>query len=162
MSGLQVRLLKLLPPVLRSPAIQFHAHLTRGMIVGVRGFARDAQGRILLVRHHYTEGWHLPGGGVEPGETAETAVVREMREETGLRVIGRPRLASAHVSGRNHILVYDIERWDAGEPDQIGEIAETGWFSPEALPPNTALPTRLRIEERQQQRPPSARWNAST
>lgn len=161
MSRLRVWLLKLLPPRLRPAALRFHAHVTRGMIVGVRGLARDEQGRVLLVRHHYAQGWHLPGGGVEPNETAEAAVIREMLEETGLRAVGRPRLASAHVSGRNHILVYHIDRWEAARASQTGEIAETGWFAPGALPVDTAMPTRLRIEEREQKRQPSTRWDSA-
>ena len=43
--------------------------LTRPMTLGVRALAFDAEGRILLVRHTYIRGWHLPGGGVESGQT---------------------------------------------------------------------------------------------
>ncbi len=47
-------------------------------------------GQILLIRHHeHASGrsyWLLPGGGIEPGETAEQCVQREMQEETGLTV----------------------------------------------------------------------------
>jgi ADP-ribose pyrophosphatase YjhB (NUDIX family) len=47
---------------------------------------RDADGRILLVRHAEGNVWLLPGGGIEPGETPADAAVREMFEETGLIV----------------------------------------------------------------------------
>ncbi|NCN28108.1 NUDIX hydrolase [bacterium] len=44
-------------------------------------------GQILLInRKHAPEGWALPGGFVEAGENAEEAVIREVREETGLDV----------------------------------------------------------------------------
>jgi 8-oxo-dGTP diphosphatase len=49
----------------------------------------DAQGRLLLVQRANDPGrgrWSLPGGKVEPGETDAEAVVRELREETGLVV----------------------------------------------------------------------------
>lgn len=49
----------------------------------------DAGGRLLLIRRGHQPGaglWSLPGGRVEPGETAEQAMIREVREETGLAV----------------------------------------------------------------------------
>jgi mutator protein MutT len=55
---------------------------------------RDADGRLLLVRraNEPSRGlWSLPGGRIEPGETAAAAAVREVREETGLDVaVGEP------------------------------------------------------------------------
>lgn len=48
---------------------------------------RDPQGRILLLRRSDGENlWSFPGGAVEPGESAGRAVVREVLEETGLKV----------------------------------------------------------------------------
>jgi ADP-ribose pyrophosphatase YjhB (NUDIX family) len=51
---------------------------------------RDEQGRLLLVRRANEPGrglWSIPGGRVEPGETAVEAVVREVAEETRLPVV---------------------------------------------------------------------------
>src|SRR5690606_8107006 len=53
------------------------SRLTRGMTLGVRGVAFDPEGRVLLVEHTYLEGWWLPGGGVDRGETAQQAVRSE-------------------------------------------------------------------------------------
>jgi 8-oxo-dGTP diphosphatase len=50
---------------------------------------KDAAGRLLLIKRGHAPGaglWSLPGGRVEPGETDAQALVREMREETGLLV----------------------------------------------------------------------------
>lgn len=50
----------------------------------------DGAGRLLVVRRGREPGrglWSLPGGRCEPGETATAAVVREVREETGLDVV---------------------------------------------------------------------------
>jgi 8-oxo-dGTP diphosphatase len=64
--------------------------LTSTTIRCVGGIAFDDHGRLLLIRRVNDPGsgqWSLPGGRVEPGESDETAVVRELREETGLDVI---------------------------------------------------------------------------
>ncbi|WP_191256960.1 NUDIX hydrolase [Amycolatopsis oliviviridis] len=56
----------------------------------VGGIVHDHHGRILLIQRANEPGrglWSIPGGRVEPGETDEAAVIREMREETGLDVI---------------------------------------------------------------------------
>jgi ADP-ribose pyrophosphatase YjhB (NUDIX family) len=70
------------------------------VVACVGAVVHDEAGRLLLVRrgHEPHRGrWTLPGGRVETGETTEQAVVREVREETGLdvhvgRVAGRVRI----------------------------------------------------------------------
>jgi ADP-ribose pyrophosphatase YjhB (NUDIX family) len=72
---------------------------------GVSGFVipcvgaviKDSSGRLLLIKRGHEPGaglWSLPGGRVEPGETDAQALVREMREETGLTVRAGPLLGS--------------------------------------------------------------------
>ena len=61
----------------------------------VGAVVRDGAGRLLLIkRGHDPEAgrWSLPGGRIEPGETDAQALVREMREETGLTVVPGPLL----------------------------------------------------------------------
>ena len=51
---------------------------------------RDGSGRVLLVRPTYKDGWDIPGGYVEPGESPKQAAAREVKEELGLTpTIGR-------------------------------------------------------------------------
>lgn len=127
------------------------SRLTRGMTLGVRGIAVDAEGRVLLVRHTYLHGWWLPGGGVERGQACEAALVREMREEAGVVVEGRPVLVSVHSNERffrgDHVLVYRIDRFSLTERTSHGEIAEIGWFDPARLPEDTHRATRARLAE---------------
>lgn len=133
------------------PAFFALSRATRGMTLGVRGVATDAEGRVLLVRHTYLAGWWLPGGGVDRGETTHDAVVREMREETGLIATGAPRLISVHSNERffrgDHVLIFAIGPHTMGERSSHGEIAEIGWFALDALPEDTHRATRARLDE---------------
>ena len=54
------------------------------LLPSVMGVVYDAQSRVLLVRQSADALWSTPGGVIEPDETPATAVVREVREETGL------------------------------------------------------------------------------
>jgi 8-oxo-dGTP diphosphatase len=65
--------------------------MTQGdrLIACVGGLAYDDAGRLLLVQRANEPGrglWSVPGGRVEPGEDDAAALIREMREETGLQV----------------------------------------------------------------------------
>lgn len=127
------------------------SRLTRGKTLGVRGMAVDGEGRVLLVKHTYLAGWWLPGGGVDKGETTQAAVVRELREEAGLIARGEPILLSVHSNERffpgDHVVVFRLDDFDMGERTSHGEIAEIGWFHPDALPDDTHSATRARFEE---------------
>lgn len=124
----------------------------KGMTLGVRALALDDEGRVLLVRHAYTSGWHFPGGGVEIGETAEAAAVRELFEETGVAAEARPALAGLYFNvafgGRDHVALYRFERFSRGpQPRPNSEIAEIGWFAPDTLPDGATPATRRRLAE---------------
>jgi len=52
------------------------------------------QGRVLLIQRRDIPVWVLPGGGIEPGETPEQAIVREVLEETGYSVKIKRKVAA--------------------------------------------------------------------
>src|SRR5688572_23284909 len=88
----------------------FEVAIRKRLTVGVRGVVIDGD-RVLLLKHTYVPGWQFPGGGVEPGETAEQAAAREVEEETGYAVAGRPALHGLYLNrvaggARDHVAVY--------------------------------------------------------
>lgn len=131
------------------PLIRAGFRLRRSMTLGVRGLVLDDEGRVLLVEHTYVHGWHLPGGGVERGECAETALARELAEEGGVRPLGPVRLVLVDNDERlfrgDHVLLYRVERWAPCPASARGEILRTGWFDPAALPQNATVNTRRRV-----------------
>jgi mutator protein MutT len=135
---------------------------TRAVTLGVRGVAHDEAGRVLLVRHTYANGWHFPGGGVEHGETAADAIVREMAEEAGVAADGAPALIGLYANHANfpndHIALYRIGAWRACAPRQNGEIADCAFFALDALPEGVTPGTRRRLRELADGAPVGATW----
>jgi 8-oxo-dGTP pyrophosphatase MutT (NUDIX family) len=126
---------------------------------GVSGAFFDEGGRVLLVRHRYRPGWHLPGGGVDRGEPPQAAVVRELGEEVGLTG-GSAQFVSLHTQRlgfvTNVVAFYRVQGRVAFKPSL--EIAEICFADPAALPPGTGAPTRRRLAEMAGAAPPSPYW----
>lgn len=122
----------------------------KGMRFGVAARIEDGRGRLLLVRmqpdHSWTRDWVTPGGGGEPGETPRAAVLREIDEESGVRITNLRLWKVFHESVRGprgevvtwYFLQYTA-RWASGEPHTRvpEEIAEVRWFP--RMPKNTAF-----------------------
>jgi 8-oxo-dGTP pyrophosphatase MutT (NUDIX family) len=145
------RLRRKFEPLLRR-GFHFYWRFARGATLGAFGMVIDGQGRIFLIKHSYVSGWHLPGGGVETGETLLTALARELKEEGNIRLTAEPRLHgvfhNARVSRRDHVALYivrDFAQDAAPVPDH--EIIAHGFFAPDALPADTGRATRARIAE---------------
>jgi 8-oxo-dGTP diphosphatase len=91
-------------------------------------------GRIAVVHRPKYDDWSLPKGKLEPGETWEDAAVREVNEETGLRVRLENPLTSTHysVGGRPKTVRWwrmSVVEDDTHEPDH--EVDELRWTTPE-------------------------------
>ncbi len=106
-------------------------------MVGVVGVIRDDDGRVLLLKHRFwPEGrqWGLPTGYAKRGETFEDTVVREVMEETGLKVRVN-RLVRVESGFRLRVEVaYEGELLGGTLALDATEILEAGWFPAEALP----------------------------
>jgi ADP-ribose pyrophosphatase YjhB (NUDIX family) len=149
-------------PVLRRV---FHLYwlFARGMTLGVRAVVLDGDNRVFLVKHSYVTGWHLPGGGVEVGETFRDALRRELAEEGRIELSGEPVLHglffNSHVSRRDHVAVYLIRHFRQDRlPEPNREIVASGFFAAGTLPADTTEGTRLRISEVLEGRAPMATW----
>jgi 8-oxo-dGTP pyrophosphatase MutT (NUDIX family) len=149
------------------PALRRVLHLywrfTRGMTLGVRGVVLDRETRVFLVQHSYVSGWHLPGGGVEVGETFRDALARELMEEGRIEVTGEAALHgvffNSYASRRDHVAVYVIRHFRQDRlPEPNREIVACGFFAADALPADTTEGTRLRVAEVLENRPPIATW----
>jgi len=118
-----------------------------------------ADDRVLLQRRDDTGRWGLPGGAVEPGESVRQALLREVREETGLEV--EPvRLIGVYSDPVHHQIVsypdgnvihYVSSVFEcavrAGTLACGTESLELGWFDPEALPEDMMLISTIRIRD---------------
>ena len=153
------------------PALRRIFHLywrfARGMTLGVRAVVLDRDNRVFLVKHSYVSGWHLPGGGVEVGETFGDALRRELVEEGRIEVLGEPALhglfLNSHVSRRDHVAVYLIRNFSQDRlPEANREIIACGFFEANALPAETTQGTRLRIAEVLESRQPISTWRQGT
>ena len=125
----------------------------------------DEGGRILLHRRTDNQLWSIPGGGMEVGETIAETVVREVQEETGLKV--EPERLVGIYTNPHHVTAYDDGevrqqfsicfacRVIGGQLlDRADESLEVGFYRPdeiEAMPMHPSI--RLRIAHYLEHRP---------
>lgn len=127
-------------------------------IVAVGGLVRDGEGRVLIGRSVWRRGWEFFGGQVENGENLEEALLREIREETGItaRVVALAGIYSslkgytdAHTGV--HIptkLILDfLCDYVSGTPTDSDETTDVMWVTvPRALEQVDTQPYRMRLE----------------
>ncbi|MEH0845696.1 NUDIX domain-containing protein [Micromonospora sp. CPCC 205711] len=123
---------------------RLRAHIGHDLLLlpGVTAVVRDDAGRVLLARRSDNGHWSLPAGIIDPGEQPADAVLREVYEETGVRVAvdGVGGVATHPVVYPNGDVCEYLNVWFRCRP--VGgvpradddESTEVGWFDPGALP----------------------------
>jgi ADP-ribose pyrophosphatase YjhB (NUDIX family) len=128
---------------------------------GVSAIVEDKAGRVILVRHSYLQGWHLPGGGVGKAEPPAAAILRELKEEIGLKTSDAPELAGIFTRTRgwvtNVIALYRVRGAEIAFKPSL-EIREIIHADPANPPDGTVPGTARRLAEFVSNAPPSARW----
>lgn len=141
--------------------MKFPARLRLGLVLalkalrtpvafGATAIVEDAENRVLLVRHSYMEGWHLPGGGVDAGEPPAVAVIRELQEEVGLIRAAPPEFFGLYTRkvgwATNVVALYRVRDAVLAFKPNL-EIREIVYADPNAPPPGTTAGTRRRLQE---------------
>ncbi len=127
---------------------QIYLFLFRPVTLGVR-VMMIRNGEVLLIRQTYTNGWFMPGGGVDRGETLDGAARREAIEEAGaelhdLSLLGAYTNFKEWKSDHN-IVFLSTDFALTGQPDH--EIAELRFFHLDNLPDDLWPGHRQRLQE---------------
>lgn len=135
-----------------------------GLRAGVSAVIFDRRGWLLLQQRSDGGQWGLPGGSVEVGESVRDAVIREVREETGLRVAVR-RLVGVYSDPALQVVRYpggDVWHYvtvcfectvRGGELTTCDETLALRYVSPRRLPATLLSNHRLRIRDARSRRP---------
>ena len=131
--------------------------------LGAQGLVIAEGDRVLLIRHSYRPGWHFPGGGVEKGETVESALARELHEEAGVILTGPAEFRGLYANfgsfPGDHIALYLVRAWEQPViPAANAEIREQGFFHWRDVPETTHPGTRRRLQELFGDAAQSATW----
>ena len=121
----------------------------------------ERDGKVLLARHSYVAGWLLPGGGVNRGEAAEHAVIREMKEEIGLTSCATPELFglySRKAGWTTNVIVLYLLRDAEFTFVPNAEVREVQFADPANPPEGTPRSVASRLKEYAGLQPRSPFW----
>ena len=129
--------------------------------LGVKALVINKNNEILLVKHTYSSGWYLPGGGVDRGESYHAAIKRELKEEVGICPTKEPVIFGIYIhsifGAVDYPIAYIVTEFEQ-VPASSPEIAASMWVKPNAIPEDTTPGTRRRIDEYFNNVVKSERW----
>ncbi len=105
------------------------------------------------IEEHTENCWQFPGGHLESGESVIECAMREVREETGLRLSEATQACYTnelfHAGDRQYITLYVSGRWQGGEPEPLepGKCARWQWFHYRDLPQPLFQPIRHLLQQ---------------
>jgi 8-oxo-dGTP pyrophosphatase MutT (NUDIX family) len=107
--------------------------------------------RVLLVQHRNSKFWNLPGGGINKNEDPEAGTLRELFEETKIKIDRADYLLGTYCSKaegkRDKVFIYIKETDSDFIPKLSLEIKDAKWFPLDNLPETATPATRFRIGE---------------
>ena len=113
--------------------------------VSVAALVTNDAGQVLLVNSPW-RGWEYPGGLIEPGETFQQALRREIREESGAEVEITGFVGICKNVEKDIVNIDFTARYVGGELRTSEESTEVGWFAPEEAMEKITLPlTKKRL-----------------
>lgn len=115
--------------------------------IGAFAVIFDKNKRVLLVKRRDYPFWNLPGGGVEKGENPDEAVIREVKEETGLAVRIKDLIGVYFKSGRNEIVFTYICKKTRGRLTKSSESAQLKYFVLNKMPKRLPKSHKERIKD---------------
>jgi len=115
-------------------------------LVSVAALVTNERGEVLLVKSPW-RGWEYPGGLIEPGETFQDALHREIREEAGVEVEITGFIGICKNLERNIVNIDFTAKYLSGELTPSEESTEVIWVTPEKAKELITFPlTKKRLE----------------
>lgn len=131
-----MRVFRALPEPVRQRAVRT---ASPSYTLGAQARIEREDGRVLLVKASYRWRWGMPGGLMDTGESPEQAVLREVKEETGLDIVLEPDpIVLVETTMQRVNFIYRAAPAPDVDADalhaQASEILELGWFHPDEFP----------------------------
>ncbi len=115
--------------------------------IGAFAIIFNENGQVLLSHRRDMDAWNLPGGGLESRELPNEAVIREVREETGLEVVIERLVGVYGKVDKDELVFAFVCRVVGGQLALSDEADQHRYFAPDKIPPNTPPKQVERVQD---------------